>query len=1189
MSDDPTLMEPQTTMNLNNRRRSGSWSGYQYWKPQQEQQQLQHIHHTQPDTKAPKSSFLTKFIQKRTIASTDGTTTDDPSFTVQLQPLVLPDPQQPMLSTPLLKKTGQATTKKKGKSLGRFLKKLGKNSTTGDKVTDLGIYNQTTLDEPPSPLLGSSNNLQQTVADNLAKTPILIDLGEQDQLAHSAKQHEHITTTPIDTVAVMEPSRPTLFQESLRSRSAKDDLHLQYNRIRDIGATPLPRSSSFEGYRSHIPTSSMHPELPSFYSNKSKLPSPTQSLSNQSSRNGDTFQNEPTSTVSEDNVDIYNNNGDDDDDRDSTINSMESDLEEEQVATGVDLTKRLSGGHFGSAGGLIINTLSLSDLSTINSHASLHINDHHQDIKQYENNDQNPTFEPTPTSTPPIMQQKQQEDEGDDVPLVYKLNTDWTDDRELGSTGLATPPRGNSNDIRKDDMEVRNDDNDDNDDNGNGDNDVDHVIENDLDNLSVLYSQSSSMVNDVSTAEDYARRIWEQDDTVYSNLEHVAEWIGNGSSSSRHILKCYMSYFDFSHQRLEDAFRQLCGKLSMKAESQQIDRILEEFSKRYWECNPQAIFGNADVIHAIVYSLVLLNTDLHIAQGERKKMSRPAFIRNTMDAIRSQLDYPRTNFNATTDNLNNHNDDGARSLSDIKHTSTISLQSQQQKDWKELKRTPSGRSNYSQNSGYRGKMSSSFDLSSPALDSTFGSYIWQSEMELLLKQLYTSVRHRQIMHPGSSQDAACDTFGPTRKSNGAPKRNVGTRMWKAARESLFISDSSNNNGVDVDFLQPLTPSSTISSMSGKHSRRRSISSMRSGTSQHSQYTRSSTNNNGNGNHHYSGGTGSVNYQAVASLLHHSNLPTSFTSVAPYYKEGMLVRKHLMEQANQKARQRDWKECFMVVDRGEIRMYRLEAHGQRRKSMVVANRHPLHGMISRGASLATVSESILSSDQSSITSGIALGGGDWLAHAQMIGRIDLKHTLSNALPSGYSQQRQHAFALQQANGGVYLFQVGSTEQVMEWVTTCNYWAARESKEPLMGGVGNLEYGWGACLDGMTTDDENNHSDKSIITLHQWQPPTPPLMASALGEMAQLDTLLQHIRTLNDELDRHRDLKRTIERRFPRKTSNHVCAMSNFENKTQYLLHEIIKYQNYCDSIENSLALQDKAIQDKNPEQVELVGT
>lgn len=40
------------------------------------------------------------------------------------------------------------------------------------------------------------------------------------------------------------------------------------------------------------------------------------------------------------------------------------------------------------------------------------------------------------------------------------------------------------------------------------------------------------------------------------------------------------------------------------------------------------------------------------------------------------------------------------------------------------------------------------------------------------------------------------------------------------------------------------------------------------------------------------------------------------------------------------------------------------------------------------------------------------------------------------------------------------------------------------------------------------------------------------------------------------------------------------MINWENKSQYLLHEIIKYQNYCDAIENSLALQVKALSETN---------
>lgn len=51
-----------------------------------------------------------------------------------------------------------------------------------------------------------------------------------------------------------------------------------------------------------------------------------------------------------------------------------------------------------------------------------------------------------------------------------------------------------------------------------------------------------------------------------------------------------------------------------------------------------SLIHHSDVVYAIVYSLLLLNTDLHIAQGEHRKMSRSAFTRNTMCAIRAQVD-----------------------------------------------------------------------------------------------------------------------------------------------------------------------------------------------------------------------------------------------------------------------------------------------------------------------------------------------------------------------------------------------------------------------------------------------------------------------------------------------------------------------------------------------------------------------
>lgn len=44
-------------------------------------------------------------------------------------------------------------------------------------------------------------------------------------------------------------------------------------------------------------------------------------------------------------------------------------------------------------------------------------------------------------------------------------------------------------------------------------------------------------------------------------------------------------------------------------------------------------------MYAVVYSLLLLNTDLHVAQGNHARMTRSEFIRNTMSTIRDQREH----------------------------------------------------------------------------------------------------------------------------------------------------------------------------------------------------------------------------------------------------------------------------------------------------------------------------------------------------------------------------------------------------------------------------------------------------------------------------------------------------------------------------------------------------------------------
>jgi hypothetical protein len=146
----------------------------------------------------------------------------------------------------------------------------------------------------------------------------------------------------------------------------------------------------------------------------------------------------------------------------------------------------------------------------------------------------------------------------------------------------------------------------------------------------------------------------------------------------------------------------------------------------------------------------------------------------------------------------------------------------------------------------------------------------------------------------------------------------------------------------------------------------------------------------------------------------------------------------------------------------------------------------------------------------------------------------------------------------ANGGVYFFQAGTEELVNEWVSTCNYWAARTSKEPLAGGVSNMEYGWNRIdesshtrtfseseadpsdvmsvrsgrstrskfsgwRDGMGTMRGSPSSWAERIFINDWKPPLPPTVASPHDEETQLDALRKHVTSFKQDLKQHNELR------------------------------------------------------------------
>ncbi|KAI8347272.1 hypothetical protein B0O80DRAFT_516751 [Mortierella sp. GBAus27b] len=435
-----------------------------------------------------------------------------------------------------------------------------------------------------------------------------------------------------------------------------------------------------------------------------------------------------------------------------------------------------------------------------------------------------------------------------------------------------------------------------------------------------------------------------------------------------------MDFFDFSGKRLDGAFRQMCQKLILRGETQEIDRVLEGFAQRYIDCNPESIFGNKDVVHAITYSIMLLNTDLHVVQqSSSSKMSRSAFVKNTLQTVIAQSQ--REDDERASEDSSTHG---------VSYTRATAGDSNQY-GYVGKKRTPSIKS-WRSGASFQGrnpKMGTD-----PKANGGYGNgKWWMSELESLLKDMYTTVKNNQILLPSTA---------PTK---------------------------STSNGRGSASTPPPPPS--FSSQKSQN-----VTSPVTGTFPHRDTQ------------------GSPAFGA-----------SSAQKGSRFRMEGHLFRKHLLERADKKASHRAWRRLLVVLDQGGLSMFR--ADGQ-------------------------------------FEDGI------------LFDEIRLQHTITNILPPpGYSSSRRYVFAVQLHSGAVYLFQTATQHDCEDWARTCNYWAARTSKEPLPGGVINMDYGWAATSLG------------DRVTLFEWSPPLPTTSMSVLNEEEQCKSLKRYVAGLEADMDVHQE--------------------------------------------------------------------
>ena len=142
-------------------------------------------------------------------------------------------------------------------------------------------------------------------------------------------------------------------------------------------------------------------------------------------------------------------------------------------------------------------------------------------------------------------------------------------------------------------------------------------------------TNSSCWINhQAAQAADYC---WTADSS-WMPLEEMASWLSGSGLVQTQAREYFFQKFDWTGLTVLEALRELCLRLYLLAETNKMDEILKTLSMRYIKCNPATPFHNAAAVHSVTYSLLLLNTDWHLADLERH-MDIQDFVQNTKWAL----------------------------------------------------------------------------------------------------------------------------------------------------------------------------------------------------------------------------------------------------------------------------------------------------------------------------------------------------------------------------------------------------------------------------------------------------------------------------------------------------------------------------------------------------------------------------
>jgi hypothetical protein len=595
-------------------------------------------------------------------------------------------------------------------------------------------------------------------------------------------------------------------------------------------------------------------------------------------------------------------------------------------------------------------------------------------------------------------------------------------------------------------------------------------------------------------------------------------------------------------------------------------------------------------VHTICYSVLLLNTDLHVAEIGQK-MTKNQFVRNALPTIKSIA----SNGEPATSGTPRPSSLSKRHLG-LPLEECVRM-SEDQNSWPgHGQMRPIERQNSEEPVDFDTGSSEIGPLvSAPFVGSERG---WDSQVENVLKSFYTSVARQRLplfgavgettVSPQASNNFLSITGNVLKRTPSTLSKNHAetlrgrtpdfrstTSRWTSkarSRPRLYPAVMGSSSRTSLDD-QSTGWSPGISSTWSKASLNKTLTSM-SVDSFGSTLPR--------GEYQKSIGFASALSQAymrdelldVDSLDDNMRTDTLLEDEslglcgAPWAKEGIIKHKCHLDSIDKKSKDRNWTDCFAVIEKGWMRLFSFSVNT---KSL----RHK--------------------AKEQPKTAGGVVGGGNWQDNAEELWKFLLRQTIASALPPpGYAKSRPYVWALSLPNGAVHLFQVGTPDIVKEFVSTANYWSARLSKEPMLGGISNMEYGWSDSVINRAlvgSDSQVNmpaangrpSTQSSIRTsidrasvrprlpgdklhINDWSPPQQNTVASQLMEVDQLKALQTYVKNVEEELQKHNELRPAMLLAFSQRHPNSNKAMANWEKKSSYLLREIIKFQTYVDSLQ-----------------------